>query len=228
MTGNYKVGDIVYKKNNDNKFWVYKILKILKDSQGNIFGYGVLSYFPSEVLPKIEDLNGLDNVQIYFTPLSNTEFDCTVLGNKRITEEELTGYYIYLDEQGIYDKKVVDTANKYFHEAESCYKGKEFSKAIDKYTEVIHRMPSYYIAIDKRAFCKMDMGKWDDAIKDLQLSLSIKSDNLVATFSMGECLIRKRDYENAIKYFKKALEIDPNDVQSKAFLEQTIKHLKRG
>lgn len=44
---------------------------------------------------------------------------------------------------------------------------KKLFEAIDSYSKAIDLFPPFFEAIDNRAFCKMDLGMWAEAIEDL-------------------------------------------------------------
>ena len=97
---------------------------------------------------------------------------------------------------------------------------KKHYEAIDAYTKAIDLFPQFFEAIDNRAFCKMDIGLWSDAIEDFKFSLQQNPNSLLAEFSIGECYFKMGDYLNAKQQFEKAHSIDPNHQAPKQFLDK--------
>ena len=64
-----------------------------------------------------------------------------------------------------------------------------------------------------RALTAVDHGLWQDALPDLERTLSIDPENPVANNNMGLVLVQLNRGDQAIPYLKKALEIKPRDVQ---------------
>jgi tetratricopeptide (TPR) repeat protein len=84
----------------------------------------------------------------------------------------------------------------------------------------IYLFPQFFEAIDNRAFSKMDLGLWSDAIKDFKLSLEQNPNTILAEFSIGECYFKMGDFQNAKRQFEIANNIDPNDQTSRQFLDK--------
>jgi tetratricopeptide (TPR) repeat protein len=84
----------------------------------------------------------------------------------------------------------------------------------------INLYPTLYEAIDNRAFCKMDLGRWREAIEDFNLSLTIHPYSALAEFSIGECYLKLDDHTAAKEYFNRALALEPDHELSKEFLQK--------
>jgi len=93
-------------------------------------------------------------------------------------------------------------------------------EAIDSYSKAIDLLPIFYETIDNRAFCKMDIGLWADAIEDFQESLEVNPGSLLAEFSIGECYLKLGNYQKAKEQFEKAIVIDPTHPAPKDFLKK--------
>ena len=61
--------------------------------------------------------------------------------------------------------------------------------------------------------------KLNDAKKIFELGIELYSDSYNIYDSYGECLIKLKEYENASKAFKKALELNPGNFNSKRLLD---------
>lgn len=206
-------GDIFYTQY-DSRFYVYKLLK--KDEASETFH--VLSYVPLEEEPSLDKLASLE-VQVYHAPVhAESLMDATFLIHEAVSDDELIGYYEY---QRQMDSDFEDAAKKatgYYQEAYLLTDEGKLEEAIEKYSAAISVIPTFYEAIDNRAFCKMDLARWRDAIEDFRLSLQVNPDSLLAEFSIGECYLRLGEYEKAKIQFEKCVKLDPSHQPSKDFL----------
>ena len=112
-------------------------------------------------------------------------------------------------------------ANELYTKALTLTDEKKYEEAIEYYSKAFEMFPLFYEAMDNRAFVKMDLGRWQDAIDDFQISLSVNPESVLAEFSIGECYLKMKDYLSAKEQFEKALLIDPNDKRSQELLTKT-------
>jgi tetratricopeptide (TPR) repeat protein len=226
---NFVQGDVFYSKL-EGRFHLFKLLR--HDELTKTFH--VLCYEPLDELPGKHDLHNLD-VMVYHSPIADDGFtDTNLFMHSAVGEHELIGYLEYLkhtdyrkyiDEIG---EKGIAKANALFTEACALSDAKQHRQAIEKYSEIIELLPTYYEAIDNRAFCKMDLGKWEDAIADFKLSMEINPVSVLAEFSIGECYLKMAKLESAKTQFEKALSIKPDDELSKKFLAKTVELMRAG
>lgn len=210
----FLVGDIFYTIL-DGKYNLYKLLTIEIDFEC----YHILSYAPLESLPTNFDFENLQ-IFIYHAPFDKNAFaEASLLTNKSITSKDLIGYHEYLRQTKDFDT-VFEIANQYYKLAYKLTDEKKYDEAIDEYSKAIDLYPEFFEAIDNRAFCKMDLGLWSDAIKDFQLSLEQNPNSFLAEFSIGECFFNLKDYKNAKIRFELAEKIDPTHKAPKEFLER--------
>lgn len=208
------VGDVFYTQS-DNQFYLFKLLAIEPDTAC----YHILSYSPLKSLPPITDIEKLP-VFIYHSPFDKSAFaKATLLINKNIRAADLIGYHEYL-RQTQAPNYYIPIANNYYKTGFKLTNEKKHLDAIDAYSKAIDLFPQFFEAIDNRAFCKMDLGLFTEAIKDFKLSLQQNPNSLLAEFSLGECYFKLGDLENAKQQFEKAHRIDPNHLAPKQFLEK--------
>nr|SVE74806.1 EOG090X0AJZ [Daphnia carinata] len=98
------------------------------------------------------------------------------------------------------DREHKDQGNKLFlarrfDEAISCY-----SKAILKNASV----PQYYT---NRALCSLKLGRWDGVVQDCKTALELDSTWVKGHFFLGQALMEKECYEEAIKHLKRARDL---------------------
>ena len=155
----------------------------------------------------------------YHSPFDKKAFrDGTILTNLKVKSEELTGYHEYL-RQTTSLEQYLPIADSYYEAALKLTDDRKHEDAIDRYSKAIDLCPQFFEAFDNRAFCKMDLGLWADAIKDFKLSLSTNLNSLLAEFSIGECYFKMGDFEKSRQHFEKAHEIDPKHSAPIKFLE---------
>lgn len=213
---NFEEGDVIYTYE-DGKYRLYKILKIDKESETlHAKGYKELAQLPAE-----HEINSLQ-VQIYHFPIALNGFsNARLLLKTQVGEEDLLGYFEYI-KQTRNTAELAKYAKKYYQEAYALSDAQQHEAAIRKYSRAIDLIPTFIEAIDNRAFCKMDTGKWSEAIEDFKQSLAVNPGSLLATFSIGECYLRLNDYSNAKTYFEKAIAIAPEHEKPREFLNITL------
>lgn len=197
-------GDIFYTYF-DNQYHIYKIL--VNDTSFEC--YHVLTYKPIDRLPNISEIESLE-IFVYHSPFDKKAFtDAKLLGNKPINSDNLIGYHEYLRQTQNADF-YIPIANRYYKAGYSLTTDKKHFEAIDEYSKAIDLFPQFFEAIDNRAFCKMDLGLFPDAIEDFKFSLRGNPNSMLAEFYIGECYFKMGDFENAKTYFENAHKIDPN------------------
>ena len=213
-TKDFSAGDIFYSRS-DDKFNLYKLLVI--DAEFEC--YHILTYSPVDSLPSISDIDSLP-VFVYHSPFDKKAFaNATLLANTPLTANDLIGYHEYL-RQTQDPNFYIPIANNYYKAGLSLTDQKKHYEAVDSYSKAIDLFPQFFEAIDNRAFCKMDLGLWTDAIEDFKLSLEQNPKSLLAEFSIGECYFKMGDYENARRQFEVAHSIDPNHQAPRQFLDK--------
>ncbi|MBA3693160.1 MAG: tetratricopeptide repeat protein [Acidobacteria bacterium] len=212
----FSEGDIFYTYF-DNHFHINKLLKFEREFNT----YHILSYQPVEQLPEIREIENL-GIFIHHAPIDKNGFENPKLLTKsKVSANDLRGYHEYLRQtHGTED--LIATAGDYYSKGNLLAEEKRFEESIDEYSKAIDLIPVFYEAIDNRAFSKMDLARWAEAIEDFELSLQVNPESVIAEFSIGECYLKSGDYIQAKEHFEKALIIDPTDQLSKDFLNKVI------
>lgn len=218
----FSAGDIFYTYF-DNEFHIYKLLKFDCEFET----YHILSYQPLKQLPQVSDIASL-SIFAYHAPIDKNGFENPkLLAESKISASDLTGYHEYL-RQTAGSEEIVLTAQSYYLEGNKLAEEKHFEESIDEYSKAVDLFPQFYEAIDNRAFSKMDLARWDQAIKDFETSLEVFPEGLAALFSLGECYLKMGKIGEAENYFKKALAVDSNHQHSADFLRYTAELRNRG
>lgn len=212
-------GDVFYTER-EGQYNVYKLLRI-----ESVYDTFHVKWFEKvSELPKLEDLPTL-GIFVHHTPMARKAFENPRLISKsEVSENDLLGYFEYIKQTRNVDE-IVKYANEYYQQAHQLTNQKNHLGAIQKYSSAIDLMPNFFEAIDNRAFCYMDMGKWSEAIEGFKQSLEVNPNSLLAVFSMGECFFRLKQYEEAKTYFNAAQQIDPTYTKSKEFIDSIDKLL---
>jgi tetratricopeptide (TPR) repeat protein len=207
-------GDIFYTTLN-GQYHFHKVLRV--DDAFNT--YHVLTYDPVSMLPAGLDTQAL-TIFAYHSPIDKNGFENPVrVTQSEVTDDELTGFHTYIRVTDNMDLAIPE-ATRYFHEGYALTDEKKHEEAIRKYSIAVELFPLLYEALDNRAFCKMDLGRWQDAIDDFRLSLQIHPFSALAEFSIGECYLKMGDLEIAKIQFQKSLEIDPGYDLPQEFLNR--------
>ncbi len=212
----FEEGDVFYSFL-DTKYHLYKLLRFDKENST----YHVLCYASLDALPKADVISTLE-VQIYHTPIDKNGFENPMpFSKQRVTAGDLVGYHEFLRQTQDLEF-VIRTAQEYYQGGCQLTDMKKHELAIDEYSKAIDLVPQFFEAIDNRAFCKMDLGRWTAAIGDFEMSLTVKPNSLLAEFSIGECYLRLQDGQRAKEQFEKALKIDPTHQASYDFLKKAM------
>ncbi len=216
---NFQAGDVFYTEK-EGKYQVFKMLTI--DNEFNSFH--VMAFEEQPEIPTSNEIGNL-KIQIGHFPVSKNGFDTPkLIANQSVTEDDLFGYFEYIKQTQNHNE-IVKYAKSFYQQAHQLTNQKNHLGAIEKYNKAIALMPNFFEAIDNRAFCFMDLGKWQEAIEGFQQSLQVNPNSLLPIFSIGECYLRLNAYPEAKAYFERAIQIDPHHPKPKEFLEMTNKLL---
>jgi len=216
----FEAGAIFYTEK-EGKFSLFQLIK----HDVEFKTYHVKVYTPVDALPQIENLDKLE-IMAYHAPIDENGFENPkLLANSELKDDDLIGYLEYIKQTANIDE-VIQYASKYYEEAYQLGNQKEHEQAIAKYSKAIQLIPNFFEAIDNRAFSKMDLGRWEDAIADFKLSLATNPDSFLAVFSIGECYFKAAEYAKAKEYFEQAAVLDPEHELPKQFLAKTLEQMK--
>jgi tetratricopeptide (TPR) repeat protein len=226
--GQFKEGDLIYTKV-ESKYVVFKILRV--DEKWDT--HHVLTYKPIKKIPKLADVPTLKVHTLHSSIVKFTK--AKLIGNIPVTNEELTGFYVYLKltdferfaketEQSVDD--IVEEAQKIFKEANGLCDEKKFKEAVPLYERAFDLFPYFFECLDNLGLTYMDLDDWKQAIGCFNDSLSIEPNGIHALFSIGECYFKMGKIKEAVAQFKKTLKIHPKDELTIEWLEKSEKELK--
>ncbi|MFZ6743998.1 tetratricopeptide repeat protein [Undibacterium sp. JH2W] len=120
------------------------------------------------------------------------------IGNSQATEEELIGFVEYLKHTDFpryasFTKQDISTiirqANEHYQLAHAMGEQGKRIDAIREYGKAVDLFPLFFEAVDNRAFTYMELGLFEQALRDFEVSLYLNPDGMSAFFSKGECLL---------------------------------------
>lgn len=88
-------------------------------------------------------------------------------------------------------------------------------KAISFFDKCLTLDYSYLFAYREKAICLYDLGKYADALKVLELSLTIKKTNEEAYYWMGRCYEKMGLKNEAVKHYEMAVQMAPDYIEAK-------------
>ncbi len=127
--------------------------------------------------------------------------------NKKLEAIDLIDYIIEHFEEERF--KMIQTKSVIY------YQMKDFESALKVNDEIIKRFPkdkyetSYPNILNNRAVILAELGKKDEAIKTAKEMIEYNKEDGNLRDSLGEILLIVGDYEDAIKQFEEAIELDP-------------------
>jgi tetratricopeptide (TPR) repeat protein len=224
----FSEGDIFYTYI-DSEFYPQKVFYIQKllviDDELNT--YHVKSYKPVEKLPKAGDLESLE-ILIHHSPIDKNGFENPrLIAKSKVSATDLLGYHEYLRQTSSSDM-IISVAQSYYLKGNALADEKKFEESIDEYSKAVDLIPDFYEAIENRAFSKMDLGLFSEAIKDFEMSLKVFPASVSGIFSIGDCNLRMGKIKEAENWFRRVLFVDPNDQLSAKFLKNIAEWRKHG
>jgi len=104
-----------------------------------------------------------------------------------------------------------------FEKATQLFNEEKFEEAIASYQEFLEKNPEIFQVHFSLGNCYKETGDTEQALKEYQIVLE-KADpekdlklRAKALAAIGECYLKKEDLDSAQDYFKKSLELDPQD-----------------
>ena len=205
-------GDILIQQDRDGMWHTVRILEVDKVPDGTSTAH-CLSYQSSGTKPTMLSVPKLV-VRTWHAPILANSFASgwERIGSEAVSKEELSGFieYLkhtnfsrYLSVTGQDGNKLVKKANEHYKLANTLGEQGSRNEAIEEYTAAVELFPLFYEAIDNRAFTYMELGKYEDARRDFDLSLQVNPDGVTAFFSKGECLMKLGKLAEAEAVFDK-------------------------
>ena len=96
----------------------------------------------------------------------------------------------------------------HFNEAILHFKEKDYSAAVDAYTEAIKIAPNYEKALYNRGKAQLKLKKYKSALGDFQKTVQLNPKHDKALLYSGICFMKAKNYPAAISHFNKSLKIE--------------------
>ncbi|MFH7026013.1 MAG: tetratricopeptide repeat protein [Heteroscytonema crispum UTEX LB 1556] len=124
---------------------------------------------------------------------------------------------IWFQQKGIYGLEMIERSQKLMDAG-------EITEAETALTELIKDQPDFAEAWNRRAFLYYTSGEYKKSLEDCQMVIQINPVHFGALHGMGLCCAALGEYAQAIKAFKRALQIQPYSlVNQKLILECTLR-----
>lgn len=124
---------------------------------------------------------------------------------------------IWFQQKGIYGLERIDQSQKLLDAG-------DMAEAEAMLTALIQDQPDFAEAWNRRAFIYYSIGDYKKSLADCQMVIQINPVHFGALHGMGLCCAALGQYVDAIKAFKRALDIQPYSlVNQKLILECTLK-----
>lgn len=104
------------------------------------------------------------------------------------------------------------------------------AEAAETFSEIIRRKPAFAEGWNKRATALFLMGRYEDSLKDCDEVLKRNRNHFGALSGYGQIYIKLGDFERAIDYLERALNVNPNLPGAAAtieLLERQVEERKR-
>lgn len=124
---------------------------------------------------------------------------------------------IWFQQKGIYGLEKIEHSQKLLDSG-------EITEAEEALTGLIKEQPDFAEAWNRRAFLYYSIGNYKQSLADCQMVVHLNPVHFGALHGMGLCYAALGEYSEAIKAFKRALEIQPYSlVNQKLILECTFR-----
>ena len=216
-TSTLKKGDVLAYRN-ANAWRTVWVLEVDPWPDGTSVAH-CLSYQQLDEKPTVESLKHAE-VLIWHSPIDadGVSQGSELIGNRQPAEDDLVGFaeYLkltdfprYLELMGQDGQEIVRQANAhYLRGNELCEQGRK-EEGIAEYDAAVELFPLFFEAIDNRAFTRMELGNFQEALDDFEQSLQVNPDGEAAFFSKGECLMRLGELAAAEAIFAEGMERFP-------------------
>jgi tetratricopeptide (TPR) repeat protein len=226
-----KPGDLIVQQANEG--WAaIKILAVDTWPDGTSAAH-CLTYIPTPGKPTVETLKSA-KVRVWHAPINAGSFSkgWELIGNQAPSKDELVGFVEYLkltdfpryiSFTGQDSKEIVRKANEHYKRAYALGDQGRRKEAIAAYSEAIDLFPLFYEALDNRAFTYMELGRFEDALRDFEQSLRVNPGGMAAFFSKGECLMKLRQFKAAESVFQEGVTRFP---EKRAMFQQFLDRVR--
>ncbi|WP_421805960.1 tetratricopeptide repeat protein [Flagellimonas sp.] len=80
-----------------------------------------------------------------------------------------------------------------------------YQEAIELLNKAIEKRHKFRPALLQRGFCKMQLGRDLEAVKDFESLLKFDSDNTLALYNLGECYYNLSEFDKSIQFYSEAI-----------------------
>ncbi|MGZ3866766.1 MAG: tetratricopeptide repeat protein [Bacteroidia bacterium] len=114
----------------------------------------------------------------------------------------------------------LDPAGDLYKAATKLMDSLKYKEAIKVYEKAIKKRKNFAEAHNKIAACYIQLNDYENAEKNLEISLKIDPDNFSCTKYLGRTFFQDKKYELAKKYYADAEKIEPNDKELMLYIAE--------
>ena len=114
-----------------------------------------------------------------------------------------------------------------FAAAQKAMEAYEWQKADQLFSELLMYNAAHAEALLHRAYSRLRLQKWDDAIRDIDAGIALRPENGVYWMVKGEILSAKKEWIGAYEALRKAIDFEPDNARALYFMGRCLQHLGR-
>jgi len=86
---------------------------------------------------------------------------------------------------------------------------KDFDSALEYFNKILNINPEFIKALEARAAIYLQKGELELAENDLKVAIELEPENYRLYFRLGQVYYRKKDLDQALELFTKAIDLNP-------------------
>lgn len=198
----FRSGDVFFRLENAD-YSVYKVIQLGEDNR-----LYVKAYWPTDVEPTAQNLKSLD-VRTACEALQLSSNEAAVfLTNEPVSDEELDEFTNFKRiEAGL--KQRSENLAVLLDRGEQLLQEGKIEEALTVFTEATSYSKYDHRIFDQRGYCLLKLGRYSEAIADLEHSLTIQPEGKDTLFNCAEAYGHTKQFEKASAKLKLLEKIDP-------------------
>jgi tetratricopeptide (TPR) repeat protein len=202
-------GDLFFQEENGD----YTVYKIIQPGENRLY---VKVYWPVAVEPTAENWKSLD-LRTACEARQLTDFQQVVLlTNEPVSTQELEEYTNFKRiETGL--KQRAENLVVILERGEALLQEGKPEEALSLFTEATSYSKYDYRIFDQRGYCLLQLGRYSEAIADLEHSLTIQPEGKDTLFYCAEAYVQTKQFEKAAEKLELLKKIDPTDKRPQVY-----------
>ncbi|MDH4471489.1 MAG: tetratricopeptide repeat protein [Fluviicola sp.] len=202
----YRSGDVFFQQENAD-YSVYKVIQLGENNQ-----LYVKAYWSTDVEPTVQNRKSLDVRTACEAMQLSSEDEVVFLTNEAVSNEELDEYANFKRiEAGLKQRSenlvvILDRGAMLLQEG-------KIEEALAVFTEATSYSKYDYRIFDQRGYCLLQLGRYSEAVADLEHSLTIQPEGKNTLFYCAEAYFQTKQFEKAAAKLEQLEKIDPTYVR---------------